>query len=138
LERCLAAILETGATYAYPVLQHFGDSDSVLGRYDYEPSLFMGGNYIDAMALVAKSAWAQTDGYRTLAVPGWEDYSMWCSFAEQGMRGVKAGDIPLVEYRVHNQSMLRTTTDLCNNKQRILADAELRHPWITLIDKIKP
>lgn len=132
LAQCLDAVSRSGASFAYPLIRHFGGDGLVTGHYQYNPSLLSGGNFIDAMALIAKSAWAEADGYRNFSESGWEDFSLWCTFAEKGMTGVAVGETPLAEYRVHENSMLRTTTDMPEKKRRIISEAEARHPWLTL------
>ena len=82
---CLDAIRGTGAAFAYPSLQQFGDSSDVIGLESFAPMRFVGGNYIDALALVAQSAWAAAGGYDNIIPNGWEDYELWCSFVERGI-----------------------------------------------------
>jgi hypothetical protein len=136
LEKCLNAITESGAAFAYPMIRLFGDDEGTIGGIDYTPAILTGANYIDAMAMVSKAAWARAGGYKNFSVSGWEDYSLWCAFAELGLRGVRAGDEVLAEYRVHGGSMLRTTTDVAEKKKIIVAEMEARHPWLTLVEKV--
>jgi hypothetical protein len=70
----LAALSDSGAAYAYPVIQEFGGCSGLMGTAPYHPSRFAGGNYIDAMALIAKSAWSAVGGYAEMR-SGWEDYA---------------------------------------------------------------
>src|SRR5262249_14597468 len=114
-EACVQAIAVRDAAFAYPQIQCFGDSDEVIGTPPFEPMRFAGGNYIDAMALVAKWAWVAVGGYSHLR-HGWEDYDFWCGMVEHGCWGVSVPTI-LAEYRVHGSSMLRTTTDLAEHKR---------------------
>ena len=60
----LASIKESGAAYAYPTIQHFGDSTARLSCAPYDPQRFVFGNYIDAMALLSREAWAIVGGFR--------------------------------------------------------------------------
>lgn len=136
LERCLDTIMKKGVSFAYPAIRQFGDGDGIMGTLPYNPSLMAGGNYVDAMALIAKGAWAEANGYRNFSESGWEDFSLWCTFIEKGMSGASVGGEPLAEYRVHGQSMLRTTTDMANKKKTIVHEMEARHPWLTLTEKI--
>jgi hypothetical protein len=89
-----------------------------------------GGNYIDAMALVAKSAWAAAGGYAVMP-DGWEDYDFWCRCAERGLWGVPVAEV-LADYRVHDESMLRRTTDQNASKRRLIALMEANHPWLRI------
>ncbi len=88
-------------------------------------------NYIDAMSLIRTSAWKKVGGYSKMVVPGWEDYDLWCKFAEMGFSGVQVPEI-LARYRVHQSSMLRATTYSEQNKPTLAADMHRRHPWLTV------
>jgi glycosyltransferase involved in cell wall biosynthesis/SAM-dependent methyltransferase len=131
LERCLTAARASRAAYAYPVIRQFGATRDVLGTWPFDPLRFVGGNYVDAMALVATSAWALVGGYQHVQF-GWEDFEFWCRIAERGLLGVAVGGEPAAEYRVHASSMLRTTTEVLDNKRRLVTDMETRHPWLAL------
>jgi glycosyltransferase involved in cell wall biosynthesis len=62
-EVCLDKIRAAGAAYAYPPIHILDAHNGLLGDVRYDPARFVGGNYIDAMALVAKGAWAAVGGY---------------------------------------------------------------------------
>jgi glycosyltransferase involved in cell wall biosynthesis/SAM-dependent methyltransferase len=128
---CLEVIRASGAAFAYPSLQRFGDSTAVMGLEPFQPMRFVSGNYIDAMAMIAKSAWAAVGGYDDIRPNGWDDYELWCSFVERGLWGVQVPQI-LAEYRVHARSMLRTMTDERTNKLRVIGELERRHPWLMI------
>jgi hypothetical protein len=66
---------------------------------------------------------------------GWEDYDFWCRLAELGLFGHSV-DRVLAEYRVHERSMLRRTTDPGDNKRRLIADIQQRHAWATVTSPI--
>ena len=131
LARCLETIRSSRAAFAYPVIQQFGASQMVVGDQPYDAARLTSGNYIDAMALVSKSAWALVGGYDDVRF-GWEDYDFWCRLAERGLPGVAVGGKPVAEYRVHGSSMLRTSTDMTHNKASLVADIERRHPWVEI------
>ena len=82
------------------------------------------------MAVVTKSAWAGVGGYRHIE-HGWEDYDFWCRCAELGLWGASAGEV-LAEYRVHERSMLRTSTDLTKNKHKVIEELERHHRWLSI------
>jgi SAM-dependent methyltransferase/glycosyltransferase involved in cell wall biosynthesis len=126
--RLLAKAEESGAAFVFPLIQTFGDDDEIRGRAPYAPMRLACGNSIDAMALVRVSAWAAVGGVDDVRF-GWEDYDMWCRFAERGMFGAQVPEV-LAEYRVHPRSMLHTETDLEGNKRRLIADLRARHPWV--------
>ncbi len=129
----LAALDGSDAAFAYPRLQHFGADDRISGGERYEPQRLVGGNYIDAMALIARWAWAAAGGYYVQRdAMGWEDFSLWCRLAELGHWG-QAVDAVLAEYRVHAGSMVNTITETRDNKQAMVAFVEQRHPWLRIL-----
>ncbi len=128
LARCLAALEETGAAFAYPTMQRFGGADDVFANLSYDPIRLAPGNYIDATALVRLAAWAAIGGYHDIRPTGWEDFDFWCRLAESGLFGVHV-DAPLVRYRVHENSMLRTITNRDENLRSLRARMRALHPW---------
>jgi GT2 family glycosyltransferase/glycosyltransferase involved in cell wall biosynthesis/SAM-dependent methyltransferase/uncharacterized protein YbaR (Trm112 family) len=130
-ETLLNAIRVSGAAFAYGMVQRFGDKDGLINADRYDGQRFVGGNYIDAMALVSKEAWAAIGGYHHIQF-GWEDYDFWCRLAEHGLAGAWHSDV-LALYRVHGTSMLRTQTDVRVNHRRLVEDFKTRHPWVSLV-----
>ncbi len=132
--KCCEVLLETvqraGAAYAYSTLQDFGDSSNLRGNAPYDPQRFVAGNYIDAMALVSKEAWAIIGGYDHVR-HGWEDFDFWCCLAEQGLRGVWRPEV-LAYYRVHQVSITKQTVS-SESFRTLMADFKRRHPWVSLI-----
>jgi glycosyltransferase involved in cell wall biosynthesis len=129
LPGCAAALLAAArgsdAVFFYPVQRIIGDRSGLLGEAGYDPHRLVAANYVDALALVARAAWAAVGGYREIGQPGWEDYDLWCRFAELGLRGQAVGGEPLAAYRAHAGSMSRTTD------QAALRAAMARlHPWL--------
>ena len=131
-ETCLRVAHETGAAFVYPRIQQFGGATDVIGGAPFVPMRLSGGNYIDAMALIAKDAWAAAGGYARVTL-GWEDYDFWCTLAERGVWGQPADQI-LAEYRVHEASMCQTVTDLPDNKRELLRLISNRHSWLTVAE----
>lgn len=123
----------TGAAFVYPTIQHFGASTALIGNVPFEPQRFAAGNYIDAMALVSKEAWAMVGGVDHVR-HGWEDYDFWCRIAELGLRGEWLNR-PLAHYRVHPTSMQTVQTQVPENYRRLLEDFKARHPWVSLNDQ---
>lgn len=132
LAESLRVIRRSNAAYAYPVIQHFGNSSTVVGDSPYQPARFVSGNYIDAMALISKAAWLHVGGYENVR-HGWEDFDFWCRIIERGLFAVSVGGVPLAEYRVHDHSMLRTRTDKPENKLDLIRDMHQRHGWLSLL-----
>ncbi len=122
-----------GTAFAYPAIQSFDGDDSVFGRHPFSAARLVGGNYVDAMALVAKWAWAAAGGYDHVRF-GWEDYDFWCRLVELGLWGTAHPEV-LAEYRVHKASMIHTTTEIRGNKRLLVEDLEQRHGWLAVAGK---
>mgnify|MGYP006273492641 FL=1 len=131
LERCVDRVRHDHPAFVYPVIRLFGDESGVVGTTPYDPNRLIQGNYIDAMALVSKPAWTVAGGYDHVRF-GWEDYDFWCRLAERGLFGAALGGTPAAEYRVHGASMLRTTTDVAENKRALISDISRRHSWLSI------
>jgi GT2 family glycosyltransferase/glycosyltransferase involved in cell wall biosynthesis len=127
----LAALTSSRAAFAYPAIQEFGAKNGIFGNQPYTVLALAKGNYIDAMALVRKSAWAAAGGYENTIWPGFEDFDFWCRLAERGQYGLSVPEI-LADYRVHASSMLHTTTDVSEHKRELVDDMNRRHPWLDL------
>jgi glycosyltransferase involved in cell wall biosynthesis len=132
-EELRRAIRAERVAFVYPTIQHFGASSATIGDSRYEPQRFAAGNYIDAMALVSKEAWAIVGGYNHVR-HGWEDYDFWCRLAEQGQRGYWEPQT-LADYRVHAGSMIKAETTVPENYRRLIDNFKARHPWVSLIDE---
>lgn len=131
LEKCMAALDDTGAAFAYPTINLFGDRTGEIGVTEYDPARFPCANYIDAMAMVRKACWIAVGGYSHLEPMGWEDYEFWCKMAEKGFFGIRVQETA-ARYRTHGTSMLATITELPENKPRVVDDLNSRHPWLQL------
>lgn len=129
-QRLVEEAERTGAAFAYPIIERFGDMHGFIGNRHYSPMLLKGGNFIDAMALVSKEAWAFVGGYATHRM-GWQDYDLWCRFVDKGLFGVHVPEV-LADYRVHSSSMLRVSTDKIGNKIKLLDWMEEQHDWLCL------
>ncbi len=130
-ELLLDAIRGSGAAYVYPVIQEFGGRTGLMGVQPYDPNGLVGGNYIDAMALTAKSAWCAAGGYAQMR-QGWEDYEFWCKLAERGLFGKALGGPVQADYRVHGLSMLAQVTDTPAVKQGVISAIQALHPWLAV------
>ena len=137
LPDCAASLLEaleaSGAAFAYPHIRQFGpevdpEQELVMGHTEYTAARLLAMNYIDAMALVRRSAWRAAGGYR-LGLLGWEDYEIWCSFAELGLYGLRVSHAHAL-YRVHGDSMLRTVTHTGDKLDRAREAITDLHPWL--------
>lgn len=102
-----------------------------LSRKPFHPGDFAASNYVDAMALISKEAWAYVGGYATFLL-GWEDYDLWLRFINAGLFGIHVDEI-LADYRVHPNSMLKTSTDKKRNKADLNQWIESQHHWLGLV-----
>ena len=128
--KCLDALEKTGAAFAYPTLQQFGDDSRLMGNREFFSADFIPGNGIDAMAMISKEAWSLVGGYATHRL-GWQDYDFWCRIVRRGLVGVHVDEV-LADYRVHQNSMLRTATDKAKNKVMLIDRVESDHSWLSL------
>ena len=71
LPECASHLLDelhaSGAAFAYPQIRQFGpdvdpEQELVMGHTDFTPGRLLAMNYIDAMALVRKTAWQAPGG----------------------------------------------------------------------------
>ena len=132
-KKLLAAIEASGAAYVYPTIRHFGGSTAQISNAPYDAQRFVAYNFIDAMAMISKEAWAMVGGYDHVRY-GWEDYDFWSRMAEIGLAGEWL-DIVLAEYRVHPQSMMKTQTMISQNYRDLILNYAARHPWTSLVDR---
>ena len=127
-EKLLAMLRGSDAAFCYPAIQAFGTKTEVFGREAFSALRLQIGNYIDAMALVRKTAWAEAGGYDHVRY-GWEDFDFWCRLVERGYFGMALPEV-LADYRVHAASMLHTTTEIQDHKNDLVRDLKRRHPWV--------
>ncbi|HEV7436179.1 MAG TPA: rhamnan synthesis F family protein [Pseudorhizobium sp.] len=126
LRKLVEALDKSDAAFAYSPLESFGSLQSVGGTRVFDPTALAQFPYIDAMALIRRSALLQYDGYFELRY-GWEDYDFWLKLAENGEFGIQVPEL-LGRYRVHRSSMTNTNTSINLNEAIRLLTA--RHPWI--------
>ena len=129
IARLLETAEDTGAAAVYSALAYFGEAKGVGVADVWRADSFKADNYIDAMALVRKSAWSAVGGYAEMDY-GWEDYDLWCKFVEAGLKGVYVPEL-LCCYRVHLDSMRHT--DTTEERARLVHAMMTAHPWLTLM-----
>jgi glycosyltransferase involved in cell wall biosynthesis len=133
LSRLLRALKHCGAAFAYSQLFWFGENIGVGNADIWEPSRLRVGNYIDAMAMIRRDALQVADGYQVSSIEeGWEDYDLWCRFAELGLEGVFLPEF-LCGYRIHTNSMLRTRTS--KQYQGLMAELAKNYPNLFQSDR---
>jgi glycosyl transferase family 2 len=132
----LNAALDAGpaAPAAYGMLIRWSPEAGPVGLLSakpWHPDALVRSNYIDALALLRRSALDAVGGYTDdLRLHGWEDYDLWLSFAD---RDLSPTFVPhaVGRYREHPSSM-RTITDVSHDDAR-LALRE-RHPCVLALD----
>jgi glycosyltransferase involved in cell wall biosynthesis len=127
LHRCLELAERSDADAVYTLIEVFGDERGIMGTDLWDVQSLVRQNYIDAMALVRRTAWRTVGGYRRMPAQGWEDYDFWLKFAEAGLAVHRLPEI-LCRYRKHHQSMLRQETNAAENIGRLRDDMRLHHP----------
>ena len=111
VEKLRQAIEASGYAMAYSLVERFGDDDGLISSWLWDPELFRYGNYIDAMALIRTDVLRTLGGYRIMPDRfGWEDYDLWCSFVDHGLKGCYVPQV-LCRYRVHAASMTQNLTN---------------------------
>jgi Glycosyl transferase family 2 len=126
LERLVTALRENrDAAFAYGIAEKFnaiGPTDLISWRA-WSVDRFRYGNYIDAMALIRRTALEQVGGFTCDGrLYGWEDFALWCAFAQAGLYGVLVPEI-LARYRLSPDSMIKIT------------NLETSEPWAVLIEQ---
>jgi len=125
LERSLEILEESdpAAAFVYTQREMFNEEDptdaSLENLPDWDAQLITKGNYIDAMVLHKRSAIESVGGYRAdehFGRLGWEDFEVWFKYARAGFYGIKIHQ-PLIRYRFHSASMLRTMTNHQKNQE---------------------
>lgn len=130
LQMLREALMASDAAAAHPTLLRFGEETKRLPAWPWDPDRFRNGNFIDAMALIRKSAWCRVGGYEPMPL-GWEDYDFWCLFIEAGLWSLAVPDA-CARYRVHGTSMLHSVTDVRRNRVALKEALHRRHPWLDI------
>ena len=112
LDRLAGALEEQPqAAFAYGIIQAIdstGGAD-LMSWMPWDVSRLRQGNYIDAMALLRRSALEAVGGYTTdPALYGWEDFALWLALAEKGYEGAHVPDF-VAHYRKSPHSMIAVT-----------------------------
>jgi hypothetical protein len=112
LKRLVEALEKSpGASFAYGIIEQFGPEGSrdLMSWHGWDPVRLRYGNYIDAMAMIRRAALLEVGGYTDDArLYGWEDFALWCAFADLRFQGVRVPEI-LTRYRTGTYSMISIT-----------------------------
>jgi glycosyltransferase involved in cell wall biosynthesis len=112
LGRLVHALEEApSVAFAYGIIEQF-DVDgptSLMSYLGWDPKRLRYGNFVDAMALIRRSALLEVGGYVTdPRLYGWEDFALWCAFADRGWDGLRIPEI-VARYRLALHSMISLT-----------------------------
>jgi hypothetical protein len=125
--RLLADTLNSNpeSDFAYGIIETFGESGPIglMSWLDWDPVHLRQGNYIDAMAMMRRSALERVGGYPTDdALYGWEDFSLWLAMADAEMNGIRVPQF-VARYRVAPHSMIS------------ISNIDTSEAWATLLRK---
>ena len=121
---------DPSASFAYGLLEVFNQDGAkdLLSWGHWDPARFRHGNYIDAMAMLRADVIRELGGYSTdRRLHGWEDFDLWCGFADRGYYGALVPEI-VARYRSGMHSMISLTNiDTAEAWSALLE----RHPVLT-------
>lgn len=109
------------AAFAYSMLEERreGAPGGLRSALPWEPDRLRRDNYIDTMALLRRRELVELGGYEEdLRLQGWEDYDLWCRYAEQGLRGAFVPQILGCYHRSEYSTI--TLTDIDDSEMRWL------------------
>lgn len=116
------------AAFTYGIIVKQGD-DGLLSATPWDVALLARGNYIDAMAMLRRSAFDSAGRYdANHGIWGWEDYELWLRMANLGYKGVLVPTL-IGSYEVHQGSMLETVNLDSSNIYNDLRERYPSLPW---------
>ncbi len=102
----LDSLPDIGVVYGNSLF--FGDENKINVVPEFNIASQFLYNFIDACAVIRKSAWLNVNGYDETMRLGYEDWDFWISLAEKGWEFHHVDEV-LFEYRIRNDSMVVTT-----------------------------
>jgi hypothetical protein len=97
LERLVTALDENAsASFAYGIIEQFEAQGPIdlKGWHGWDPTRLRYGNYIGATAMIRRAAILEMGGYTLdTRLCGWEDFTLWCAFANRGFEGLRVPEI---------------------------------------------
>lgn len=133
IEKLHGCLQRSDAQGVYCQIVEFGDRNQIGGADLWDVERMYRNNYVDIMAMMKKSAWAQVGGFSHIE-EGWEDYDFWLKFIDQGIDMVFLPEI-LCRYRVHGVS--RTATEAHKSHYDLEIIMKYRHPGQPKIQECK-
>jgi GT2 family glycosyltransferase len=131
LAKLKRALDGSDASFAYAIAEVFGDRTALLSAIPWSVERLARGPYIDAAALIRRTAWAEAGGYATDVAEldlGWEDYDLWLRLADAGHHGTLVPEV-LFRYRSHGASMVNTTNIETDSITRYFRRRYRNLPW---------
>ncbi|MCB2189922.1 MAG: glycosyltransferase [Deltaproteobacteria bacterium] len=104
LEDLLAALEDSGADFAFGLLERFGGRQAIMHNVLWGKELLARSNYWDTLALMRRESFEKAGGHDDLGESAWGDYVMWCEVAMRGGWGVHVPQF-VGRYRVHDKSV---------------------------------
>ena len=87
---------EPHAHFAYGIIEQFDERGprDLTNWLGWDPERLRHGNFVDAMAMIRRKSVLDAGGYTSDArLHGWEEFALWCTFADRGWRGVSVPEI---------------------------------------------
>lgn len=123
------ALENSGYPMAYSLVEKFGIESGIFNNSLWIPEKFSYGNYVDTLALVRTDVLKDLGGFRQMPNKfGWEDYDLWCSFVDRGLKGCHVPQI-LCRYSVHKDSITQTSAKAFteHHMEEVRKDLEAHH-----------
>lgn len=127
LELLLSALEDSGADFAFGLLERFGAREALMHNVLWDKRLLARSNYWDTLALMRRESFEKVGGHDDLGKTAWGDYVMWCKLAERGGWGVHVPQF-VGRYRVHDKSVSAGIDT--EQEQHLLRQMATRHPEI--------
>ena len=119
------ALENSGYAMAYSLVEKSGLESGIMNNSLWIPEQFSFGNYIDTLALIRTDILKNIGGYREMPNRfGWEDYDLWCSFVDLGLKGCHVPQI-LCRYNVHDGSITQTSAKEFTGRHMKLVQEDL-------------
>lgn len=136
------AVLRANASidFVYTQVQYFGAQEGTYPIEDFDPDTLAERNYVNASAMMRRSAYESAGGYCTaLGRLRCEDWDLWLSFVDRGRRGQLLAR-PLLEYRRHTRGSMANFNLLAVSSVRrelaLVAHLQDHHPRTFAPDRL--
>ncbi len=87
---------DPAAAFAYGIVAQY-DAAGARGLTSFlgwDAQTLRYGNYVGAMTLMRRRALVEIGGFATdVSLAGWEDFALWCAFADRGRHGVRVPEV---------------------------------------------